>query len=161
MANCFWFYSILAGWSTWQWVFLNFSQNFWSFDTPDTPGCASAVLLKMQSETDWSNSSQCAIYLCTQINKTEKPFIPVGCTKTFCDNNYQDNYFQHSISKWGQNHVCRSYHMRFFGGYLEVAKMWQIYVVRRQPYIYQDALYYVLRFVLITLLDIYWFDLPA
>ena len=22
---------------------LNFSQNFWSFDTPDTPGCASAV----------------------------------------------------------------------------------------------------------------------
>ena len=43
MANCFWFYSILAGWSTWQWVFLNFSQNFWSFDTPDTPECASAV----------------------------------------------------------------------------------------------------------------------
>ena len=43
MANCFWFYSILAGWSTWQWVFLNFSQNFWSFDTPDTPRCASAV----------------------------------------------------------------------------------------------------------------------
>ena len=29
MANCFWFYSILAGWSTWQWVFLNFSQKFW------------------------------------------------------------------------------------------------------------------------------------
>ena len=43
MANCFWFYSILAGWSTWQLVFLNFSQNFWSFDIPDTPGCASAV----------------------------------------------------------------------------------------------------------------------
>ena len=43
MANCFWFYSILAGWLTWQWVFLNFSQNFWSFDTPDTLGCASAV----------------------------------------------------------------------------------------------------------------------
>ena len=42
--NGFWFYSILAGWSTWQWVFLNFSQNFWSFDTPDTPGCASAVI---------------------------------------------------------------------------------------------------------------------
>ena len=40
----FWFYSILAGWSTWQWVFLNFSQNFWSFDTHDTPGCASAVI---------------------------------------------------------------------------------------------------------------------
>ena len=41
--NGFLFYSILAGWSTWQWVFLNFSQNFWSFDTPDTPGCASVV----------------------------------------------------------------------------------------------------------------------
>ena len=42
--NGFWFYSILAGWSTWQWVFLNFSQNFWSFDTPDTHGCVSAVI---------------------------------------------------------------------------------------------------------------------
>ena len=39
--NGFWFYSILAGWS---WVFLNFSQNCRSFDTPDTPGCASAVI---------------------------------------------------------------------------------------------------------------------
>ena len=34
--NGFWFYSILAGWSTWQWVFLNFSQNLWSFDNHDT-----------------------------------------------------------------------------------------------------------------------------
>ena len=42
--NGFWFYSILAGWLTWQWVFLNFSQNFWSFDTHGTPGCASAVI---------------------------------------------------------------------------------------------------------------------
>ena len=42
--NGFWFYSILAGWSTWLWVFLNFSQNFWSFDTFDTPSCASAVI---------------------------------------------------------------------------------------------------------------------
>ena len=25
-------------------MFLNFSQNFWSFDTPDTPGCVSAVI---------------------------------------------------------------------------------------------------------------------
>ena len=39
--NGFWFYPILAEWSTWQWVFLNFSQNFWSFDTPV---CASAVI---------------------------------------------------------------------------------------------------------------------
>ena len=42
--NGFWFCSILAGWSIWQWVFLNFSQNFWSFDTPGTPGCVSAVI---------------------------------------------------------------------------------------------------------------------
>ena len=42
--NGFWSYSILAGWSTWQWVFSNFSQNLWSFDTPDIPGCASAVI---------------------------------------------------------------------------------------------------------------------
>ena len=42
--NGFCFYSILAGWSTWQWVLSNFSQNFWSFDTLDTPGCASAVI---------------------------------------------------------------------------------------------------------------------
>ena len=42
--NGFWFYSILAGWSTWQWVFLNSSINFWSFDIPDTPGSASAVI---------------------------------------------------------------------------------------------------------------------
>ena len=44
MANDFQFYSVLAGWSTWQWVFLNFSKNFWSFDTPYTPRCASTVL---------------------------------------------------------------------------------------------------------------------
>ena len=43
MENGFWFYSILAGWSTWQWAFLNFSQNFWSFDTLETPGSVSAV----------------------------------------------------------------------------------------------------------------------
>ena len=40
MAICFFFFSILAGWSTWQWVFLNFSQHFWF---SDTPRCASAV----------------------------------------------------------------------------------------------------------------------
>ena len=35
--NGFLFYSILAEWSTWPWVFLNFSQTFWFFDTPVTP----------------------------------------------------------------------------------------------------------------------------
>ena len=38
MVNGFWFYSILAGWA-----FLNFSQTFWSYDNPDTPGGASVV----------------------------------------------------------------------------------------------------------------------
>ena len=33
--NFFWFYSILAGWSTCQWVSLSFSINFWSFDTSE------------------------------------------------------------------------------------------------------------------------------
>ena len=28
---------------------LNFSQNFWSFDTPDTPGCASAVFAENET----------------------------------------------------------------------------------------------------------------
>ena len=53
MANCIWFYSILAGWSTWQWVFLNFSQNFWSIDTP---GCASAVIWNHCLKQIWAIS---------------------------------------------------------------------------------------------------------
>ena len=43
MVNGFWFYSTLAGWSTWQQAFLNFSHNYWFYDTPDTPGGASVV----------------------------------------------------------------------------------------------------------------------
>ena len=39
-----WFYLKMVEWSTWQWIFLNFSQNFWPFDTSDTSGCASAVI---------------------------------------------------------------------------------------------------------------------
>ena len=36
----------LTGWvtPTVQWVFMNVSQNIWSFDTPDTPGCSSTVI---------------------------------------------------------------------------------------------------------------------
>ena len=44
----FWFYSILAGWLTWQLVFLNFSQNFWTFDTLETPGSVSAVFAEIE-----------------------------------------------------------------------------------------------------------------
>ena len=43
MANCFWFYSMMGEWSTWQWVVLDFSQFFWYFDTPETPGSVSVV----------------------------------------------------------------------------------------------------------------------
>ena len=66
MANCFWFYSILAGWSTWQWVFMNFSQNFWSFDNPYTPGCSSAVYAESEI---WNRFKQFlpVWYLTTQI----------------------------------------------------------------------------------------------
>ena len=61
MANCFWFYSSLAGWLTWQWVFLNFSQKFWSFDTPDSPGCASAMF----AENEIWNRSKRFLPVCT------------------------------------------------------------------------------------------------
>ena len=57
--NGFWFYSMMGGWSTWQWVFLNFPINFWSFDTHDTPGCASAVFAENQSENEiWNRLKQ-------------------------------------------------------------------------------------------------------
>ena len=65
--NGLWFYLMMGGWSTWQWVFFNSSQNFWSFDTPDTPGCASTVLVDNQSENKiWNRSKQ---------------FLPVWCSK--------------------------------------------------------------------------------
>ena len=35
--NIFWFYSILAGWSTWQWVFFEFPWNFLFFWHPWHP----------------------------------------------------------------------------------------------------------------------------
>ena len=43
MANCFWFYSMMGEWWTWQWIVLDFSNIFWSFDTPETPGSVSVV----------------------------------------------------------------------------------------------------------------------
>ena len=81
--NGFWFYSILAGWSTWQWVFLNFSQNFWSFDTPDTPGCASAVFAENEI---WSRLKQ---------------FLPVCIPKKKC---HQDD-FLNDLVKNKQNDI--------------------------------------------------------
>ena len=50
--NGSWFYSMMGGWLTWQWVFLNSPINFWSFDTYDTPGCASVVFADNQSENE-------------------------------------------------------------------------------------------------------------
>ena len=44
---------------TWQLSFLKSSQNFWSFDTPDTPGCLSAVFADNQSENEiWNRFKQ-------------------------------------------------------------------------------------------------------
>ena len=78
--NGFLFYSILAGWSTWQWVFLTFSQNVWSFDTPDTPGCSSAVI--------WNRFEQFLL----QCDVIAEP------TKSVFDNDQKyDNYFSISI----------------------------------------------------------------
>ena len=37
-------FSLIRFWILLWNVFLNFSLNFWSFDTPDTPKCASAVI---------------------------------------------------------------------------------------------------------------------
>ena len=57
--NGLWFASMMGGWSAWQWVFLNSSQSFWSFDTPDIPGCASAVFADNQSENEiWNRLKQ-------------------------------------------------------------------------------------------------------
>ena len=57
--NGFWFYSMMGGWSTWQWVVFNTSQFFWSFDTPETPGSASVVFADNQSETKiWNRMKQ-------------------------------------------------------------------------------------------------------
>ena len=57
--NGFWFYSMMGGRSTWQWVFLNSPINFWSFDTHDNPGCASAVFADNQSENEiWNRLKQ-------------------------------------------------------------------------------------------------------
>ena len=57
--NGFWFYSILAGWSNWQWLFLKLSQKFWSFDTPDISGSASAMIWNrlQQFLSEWKSLS--------------------------------------------------------------------------------------------------------
>ena len=57
--NGFWFYSMMGGWSTWQWVVFDSSQFFWSFDTPETPGSASVVFADNQSENKiWNRVKQ-------------------------------------------------------------------------------------------------------
>ena len=69
--NGFWFYSISAGWSTWQWVFLNFSQNFWSFDTPDTSRCASAVFAENEI---WNRLKQFLPVWIRELNRKKMHF---------------------------------------------------------------------------------------
>ena len=55
----FWLYSMMGGWSTWQWVVLDSSQFFWSFDTPETPGSVSVVFADNQSENEiWNRLKQ-------------------------------------------------------------------------------------------------------
>ena len=73
MVNGFWFYSILAGWSTWQWAFLNFSQNFWSFDTPIHP---------------WV----CILSVCWKWNLKQIEAIPPSVHLKFLENSWQ--YYQ-------------------------------------------------------------------
>ena len=46
IGKLFLFYSLMDEWLTWQWVVLDFSQLFWSFDTPKTPGSVSPVFAK-------------------------------------------------------------------------------------------------------------------
>ena len=69
LANGFWFYTILAGWSTWQWVFLNFSQNFWSFDTIETSGSVSAVF----AENEIRNRLKQILQVCKVIAPSQDP----------------------------------------------------------------------------------------
>ena len=43
---------MMGGWSTWQWVVLDSSQFFSSFDTPETPRSVSVVFADNQSENE-------------------------------------------------------------------------------------------------------------
>ena len=71
--NGFWFYSILSRWSTWQWVFLDFSQNF-SFLTPLTP----LGVCPQWLETDLSHSSYSGVYSGVHRQKTLAPGLRAG-----------------------------------------------------------------------------------
>ena len=50
--NGFWFYSMMGGRSTWQWVVLDSSQFFWPFGTSEIPGSVSEVFADNQSENE-------------------------------------------------------------------------------------------------------------
>ena len=67
--NGFWFYSMMGGWSTWQWVVLDSSQFFWSFDTPETPGSVSVVFADNWSENEIWNRLKQFLPVCTRIHK--------------------------------------------------------------------------------------------
>ena len=95
--NGFWFYSMMGGWSTWQWVFLNSSINFWSFDTPDTPGCASAVFADNQSENEiWNRLKQ---------------FLPVCNVPYICKKFHE--YVSNMINRFGRGSFPSSYRVHY------------------------------------------------
>ena len=56
--NGFWFYSMMGGWSTLQWVFLYSSQFFWSFDTPETPQTPGSVSAVFAENEIWNRLKQ-------------------------------------------------------------------------------------------------------
>ena len=63
--NGFWFYSMMGGWSTWQWIVSDSSQFFWSSDTLETPGSVSAVFADNQSENEIWNRLKQFLPVCT------------------------------------------------------------------------------------------------
>ena len=83
----FWFYSILAGWSTWQWVLLNFSLNFWSFDTPDTTGCASAVIWNHCLKQIWAIPPTVGLITAKDISALDISSHGLFGTRTFQNEN--------------------------------------------------------------------------
>ena len=115
----------MAGWSTWQWVILNFSQNFLSFDTLDTPGCASAVIADSESENEIWNRLKQFLPVCVQSYRIIAPhFVGSGQGhKKLCVQNSTRGkvkmcnrpfHFKHHCSKNSTWHPKRGWHILRF-----------------------------------------------